>query len=204
MICLAETDIILKLATCDLLSQTLLILGVKYKEVYVFREEALRVFQYDEDVSAQYSAEAIERAIDFVKKAAQIYSEIDREEQLYMQAAGIDSGEQVVFGATRESANFSVITADRKALKAIASATGCGAICARMEGRVLSLDLILLHLLLHFKHDTLKPLIQPHIQCDVAFEVAFAPNITSEQAEANLRQRIQVLRSQTGKLLKYD
>ena len=144
MICFADTDIILKIATCDLLSQTLSVLGVTLKEVYIFKEEALRVYQYDPDVRKQYSELARLRAIEFVKSVRSIYSEIDPEEQAYMLAAGIDSGEQAIFGATRDSMDFTVVTADRKSLRKLAPSPGCGGICARMQGRVLSLDQILL------------------------------------------------------------
>ena len=58
MICFADTDMILKLAACDLLPQTLSVLGVTRQEVYVFREEAYRIYEHDPDVRAQYPVEA--------------------------------------------------------------------------------------------------------------------------------------------------
>lgn len=123
MICFADTDIILKLATCDLLPQTLTVLGVTRKEIYVFKEEALRVYQHDQDIHEQYSDHARTRAIEFIRNVRSIYSEIDPEEQVYMLAAGIDTGEQAIFGATRDSTDFTVVTADRKALRKLASPT---------------------------------------------------------------------------------
>ena len=80
MICFADTDIILKLATCDLLPQAPTVLGVTWHEVYVFREEAYRIYAHDPDVKAQYSVEARKRAEKFINGVHGIYGEIDAEE----------------------------------------------------------------------------------------------------------------------------
>jgi hypothetical protein len=181
--------------------QTLDVLGVTPKEVYVFKEEALRVYQYDPDVRAQYPELARQRAVTFVRNARGIYSEIDPEEQAYMLAVGIDTGEQAIFGATRDSVDFTVITADRKALRKLAPAPGCGAICTRMQGHVLSMDQILLLLIQDLGYNTVLPLIEPHRVCDIAFQEASAPAMTAQDAEARLRERIERLRSDTRGLL---
>lgn len=201
MICFADTDIILKLAACDLLPQTLSVLGVTRREVYVFKEEALRVYRYDYDVRAQYSEQTRTRAIEFVNNTRGIYDEIDPEEQAYMLAAGIDTGEQAIFGATRESMDFTVVTADRRALRALAPAPGCGSICARMQGRVLTLDQILLLLIQQFGYETVLPLIEPHQTCDIAFQDITVPNLTASEAETKLHNRIERLRTDTHGLL---
>jgi len=201
LICFADTDIILKLATCDLLPQTLTVLGVTRKEIYVFKEEALRVYQHDQDIHEQYSDHARTRAIEFIRNVRSIYSEIDPEEQVYMLAAGIDTGEQAIFGATRDSTDFTVVTADRKALRKLAPAPGCGGICVRMQGRVLSLDQILLMLIQEFGYASILPLIEPHRECDIAFQEASAPDISAHDAEAKLWDRIERLRSDTRGLL---
>lgn len=204
MICFGDTDITLKLAACDLLPQTLTVLGVTRKEVFVYKEEALRVYQHDPDVLAQYSEETRKRAIEFVRSVRGVYSEIDPEEQAYMLAAEIDTGEQAIFGATREAVEFRVLTADRNALRKLAPAPGCGGICTRMEGRILSLDQILLLLIDRFGHATLQPMVAPHISCDKAFEAAFAPDVNAMEAEAKLRTRVALLRAQTAGLLVPD
>jgi hypothetical protein len=201
LICFADTDIILKLAACDLLPQTLSVLGVTRREVYVFKEEALRVYRYDQDVHAQYSEHARQRAIEFVSNVRSIYSEIDTEEQAYMLAAGIDTGEQAIFGATRDSIDFTVVTADRKALRKLAPAPGCGAICARMQGRVRSLDQILLLLIQKLGHEAILPMIKPHREHDIAFQEASAPGIDAHDAQAKLWERIERLRADTRGLL---
>lgn len=201
MICLADTDIILKLAVCDLLPQTLEVLDVLPQEVYVFKEEALRVYQYDLDVIDQYSEEERKRAVQFVKRVRGLYSEIDPDEQNYMQAAGIDTGEQAIFGATRDSMEFQVVTADRNALRKLAHAPLCGDICARMRGRVRSLDQIVLLLVQRYGYETIRIQIEPHIAHDIVYEEAFKAGISSEDAATSLGQRIRNLRAATLGLL---
>lgn len=203
MICFADTDIVLKLAACDLLPATLAVLGVTRQEVFVLREEAYRVYKHDLDVLRQYTAETRKRALHFINQLHGIFIEADPEEQAYMEYAGIDPGEQVIFSATREHTEFQVITADRKALRALAHANGCGGICNRMNGRVVCLEQILLLLIPHLGYEALRTKILPCIAYDVAFHSAFGSDQTNgqKQAEALLRERIFNLREQTGNLL---
>jgi hypothetical protein len=201
VICFADTDIVLKLAACDLLPETLDVLSVKRDEVYVFREEAYRVYRHDSDVGAQYAPDALKRALKFINKVHGVFVEIDREEQLYMTAENIDSGEQVIFSATRKYTDFQVITADRNALRNLAVANGCGAICTRMSGRVLCLEQILLLLVPHVGFDNLVKRVSPCLAHDEAFRLPFQPGTTQAEAEALLRQRIDLLRAQTRSLL---
>ena len=54
MICLANTDIVLKLAACDLLPQSLEILGITRQEVHMFREDAYFVYRHSPKVLHTY------------------------------------------------------------------------------------------------------------------------------------------------------
>ena len=201
MICFADTDILLKLASCDLLPPTLTVLGVTRQEVSVFREEAYRVYKYDAEVLRQYTQEARQCALRFINSVHGLFTEPDPEEQAYMVNAFIDSGEQIVFGATREYAEFQVITADRNALRALAHADGCGGICNRMQGRVISLEQILLRLILHLGFEIVQEHVLPCAKHDAAFSLPFAAGKTQVEAETELRTRIEILRAQTRDLL---
>ena len=186
MICLADTDIVLKLAACDLLPQTFEVLGVTRQEVYMFREEAYPVYKHSPKVLHTYPETARNRALKFINTVHNILVSGDSEEQAYMQHAGIDAGEQAIFGATREYQDFQVITADRKALRALAHADGCGGICARMSGRVVSLEQILLRLIQHTGFDALQAQVLPCASYDAAFELPFAAGKTQAEAETLL------------------
>jgi hypothetical protein len=201
VICFADTDIILKLAACDLLPQTLIVLGVTRQEVYVFREEAYRIYEHDSDARAQYSQETRNRAKRFINNVHGIYGEIAPEEQAFMLAAEIDTGEQAIFGATRDFSDFRVITADRKALRLLTVATGCGGICRRMNGCVLCLEQILLLLMEHFGFAAIHAQVSPHSAHDAAFQEAFPAGMMQTGAEAILKNRITHLRLQTRDLL---
>ena len=201
MICFADTDIILKLAACDLLPPTLTVLGVTRQEVYVFREEAYRVYKHDADVRREYTPKVRQRALRFINSVHGIFTAPDPEEQAYMVNATIDSGEQIIFGVTREYAEFQVITADRNALRALAHADSCGGICNRMRGRVISLEQILLRLIPHMGFEVLRRHVQPCAHYDIAFNTPFAAGKTQPEAETELRNRIEMLRVQTRDLL---
>lgn len=201
MICFADTDIILKIAACDLLPQTLQVLGVSRQQVYVYREEAYRIYRHDPDVKRQYSSEARVRAERFVNGTSGIFGEIDVEEQNYMVAAGIDTGEQVIFGATRDYSDFQVITADRKALRTLAHAAGCGGICKRMNGRFFCPEQILLRLINHVGFAAVRAQVLPNVTHDAAFGDAFRAGATQQEAESQLNGRLTKLRMETGELL---
>ena len=202
MICLADTDIVLKLAACNLLTPMLQVLGVMRQEVYVVREEAYFVYRYDADVLNDYPEVARTRALKFINNVHNILVPDNvSEEQAYMERAGIDAGEQAIFGATREYQDFQVITADRKALRALAHADGCGGICARMNGRVVSLEQILLRLIAHIDFASLQAQILPCASYDGAFDLPFVAGNTRAEAETLLHRRVALLREQTGALL---
>lgn len=201
MICLADTDVVLKLAACNLLKQSLEVLGVTRQEVYIFREEAYFVYRYSPKVLDTYPEVARRRALMFINSVHNILVPATSEEQAYMQHAGIDAGEQAIFGATREYQDFQVITADRKALRALAHADGCGGICARMNGRVVSMEQILLRLIAHIGFATLQAQVLPCASYDVAFELPFAAGNTQAEAETQLCSRLALLREQTRDLL---
>ena len=118
-----------------------------------------------------------------------------------MQHAGIDAGEQAIFSATQKYQDFQVITADRKALRALAHADGCGGICARMNGRVVSLEQILLRLIARIGFSALQAQVLPCASYDATFELPFAAGNTQAEAETQLHRRVALLREQTGDLL---
>ena len=199
MIGLWDTDITLKLAACDCLPATLAVLGLAKNDVYVFREEAYRVYAHNAEVIADYSVEARKRALKFINDAHRVDVEIDAEEQFFMNMEDIDPGEQVLFGATRSYSDFRLLMADRKALRLLTVANGCGGICARLQGRVICLEQILLLLIPHLGYDDLRARVTLYASVDAAFDAPFQG--TRQEAETLLRERIFVLRSRTRDLL---
>jgi hypothetical protein len=209
---LFDTDITIKLSSCNLLENTLRILGVTVDDVFVFREEAYRVYTYDPDVRKSYSPAAIQRAKKFINRVHRIETAVDLEEQAYMSAADIDSGEQVIFSATRETSDFVVLTADRKALKILAHANGCGGIQNRTAGRVLCPENVLLRLIsagdfAGVRNGVVACLSHvPDAPCDAAFADAFpdGAETTEAHAQATLRSRVQDLNRDTRRLVPLD
>lgn len=149
MILLADTNIVLDLLVCDLLDDTLNALGVTVQEVFVVRDEVRRVCMYSVEVTQRYPVEVLNRSVKFAYDAQPIVEPIDPEELAYLSADdGIDAGEVVIFGVTRRiRGDYRVATNDRKALRAVCFAPGCGAVVKRLSGRVLCMERLLLEAL---------------------------------------------------------
>ena len=174
MICLLDTDITLKLSACRLLQPALTVLGANKNEVYVLREEAYRVYTRNQDVITAYPASALKNALKFINDAHRIEDEPDPDEQYYMSLVdNIDSGEQILYGATRNFPDFRLLTADRKALLTISKAFGCEGICARLKGRVVCLEQILLRLIPVIGYEVLRGQVVPFAARDTAFKLPF-------------------------------
>lgn len=208
MLTLADTDIILKLTACDLLDETLDMFGVTVKEVFVYQTELRRVCMHNAEVIEEYSRDVLNMVITFANLACPIKTAIDPEEQVYMNAAEsshgqIDGGEQVIFGATRGMKDFRVLTSDKKALRVLAFADGCGGIYNRMQHRVYCLEQIILLLIGHIGFEEVLDRVLPALKHDKSLSEVFAAGRKANQAEVEkaLQERIELLRQQTRGLL---
>jgi len=203
MLCLSDNDIVLKLAEFDLLKESLEVLSVKKNEVYVL-PTALRVVTTSKLIAANHTRDAIDRAAKFLKSVQVIANADATEVGALLSVPMIDPGEATIFAATKGLAAYLVATGDKRSLRAIAAAGGpCTNIAARLHGRVICLEQILVRLITHLGYAAVQKKVGRCVG-DTCVDHAFAGGKPSHpQAECLrwLTEYIDELRKETGPLL---
>ena len=177
MICLADNDIIYKLAACDLLDNALAALSLARTDVYVLPTAKYK-FRITQRSSAQgerrYGAEVFARIRDFLVSVRELnVPGLPEELQLLAGVDGIDPGEAVLFAATAQFDQYLLATGDKNSIRALASTSICRSIAQRLCGHVFCLEQIVKRVMQHCGFSYVKDKIIPARACDTALRVAF-------------------------------
>ena len=150
MICFSDTDILLKLMSFGLMKQALAALGVtSEKEVYV-TPEAVSKCRQSKRYRTDFRQEILNQTLDFLKRVSTITDQGDPNELNQLLAAedeGIDTGEATLFLATKNHADFILITGDKRALRALTNNFLSQELHNRHLARVCCLETILLRII---------------------------------------------------------
>lgn len=122
MIVLADNDIILKLAQCDLLDDLPELFGQAWHEIYVTPTAKYQLLPKSPEKALRKcgNEETLIRLTAFIN-STKIVSEVQDKALLakFDDIDGIDSGEKLLFAAIAELADPLLITGDRKALRTL-------------------------------------------------------------------------------------
>jgi hypothetical protein len=210
MLCLSDSDLVIKLAEFDLLDATFAMLKVPRANVRVLAElpNVLRGVR----IYSKHTRDGIQRALDFVK-GIKTLDKIDRHEHILLQSVSatyrgrpikIDGGEAILYGATKFLQDFIVATGDKRSLRALASDVRCQDICNRLRGRVLCLENLLLKLIEAEGFTFVQKRVAPMCSCDDCVEEAFAggkPNMPECETRKWLTSFVDELQQETNGLL---
>ena len=207
MICLADNDIIHKLAACDLLDDALAALSLARTDVYVLPTAKYK-FRITQRSSAQgerrYGTEVFVRIRDFLASVREIdVPGLPTELQLLAGVDGIDPGEAVLFSATAQFNQYLLATGDKSSLRALASTPVCRPIAQHLCGHVICLEQIVKRVIQHCGFSYVKDKVTPARACDTALRVAFGSgsDATEPSVLAVLDSYINELRSLSIDLL---
>jgi hypothetical protein len=201
VICLADNDIIHKLAACDLLDDALAALSLARTDVYVLPTAKYKfgITQRNAARAEQrYGAEVFVRIRDFLTSVREIsIPGLPEELQLLAGVDGIDPGEAVLFAATAQFEQYLLATGDKNSLRALASTSVCRSIAQRIRGHVLCLEQLVKRVIQHCGFPYVKDKIIPARACDTALHVAFGSGANAIEANvlAVLDHYINELRS---------
>ncbi len=123
MICLVDSDVIYKLAMCNLLDDTLAALDLARTDVYVLPTAKYKfsVARRPGTGERRYGAEVFARIRDFLGSVREIdVAGLSEELQLLASIDGIDAGEAILFAATAEFDQYLLATGDKASLRALA------------------------------------------------------------------------------------
>jgi hypothetical protein len=183
---LVDNDILLKLIAFQLMDETLDLLGLSLNSLrvlssaqFVFRDRQKQQSQQEKPKQQGYTDEIWEQAIAFCKCCQTLDpfglelepSILNEYKQLAPFAEEINEGETALILATARSADFLLLTGDKKCLQTLPRIPR--SIYRRLQGRVLCLEQIILKLIDHLGFERVQILIQPAIQCDQSIQFCF-------------------------------
>lgn len=201
MICLVDSDVIYKLAVCNLLDNTLAALDLARTDAYVLPTAKYRfgvARRRPGTGERRYGVEVFSRIRDFLASVREIEVTGPSEElQLLASIDGIDAGEAVLFSVTAAFAQYLLATGDKTCLRALALTPVCLPIAQRVRGHIICLEQIVKRLIQHFGFLYVKNRIVPARACDTALSAAFGSgwDTTEPNVLAALDSYINELRS---------
>lgn len=207
MICLVDSDLIKKLAVCDLLDAAFEAISAPLGEIFVLptaRYVLLKPVKKPEQAKARLGEPVFDRLIAFFANVQTLVAQPSAEEQrLFDDIIGIDSGEAILFSSSAQFGEFRLATGDKNSLRALASHPECRTVCERLDGKVVCFEQIILAIIKRLGFDTARAKIAPGANCDTALRAAFGSGLdaTEDNVLAVLASYIADLRKQTGFLL---
>ena len=208
MICLADNDIILKLACCDLLTETLTALEATTADVYVLGSAVHKLLSPNNPARAKVRPGEPEyaRLNAFFRTVRIIQAHPSPEESAaFNDALKIDPGEAILFAATGAYPDAIVATGDKQSLAALSNAQSeiCAKVRERMAGRVICFEQTILRVIDGIGFELVLERVVPARHCDIALRAVFGSGL--EATEGGVREGLQsyidALRKQTGSLL---
>ncbi|MGH7170866.1 MAG: hypothetical protein ACRELG_11355 [Gemmataceae bacterium] len=188
-ICLADNDVIHKLAAFDLFEEALAALGLGRQDVYVL-PTAKHKFGVTKDLAKaekKYGAEVFAKIRDFLASVREIQVPIPPEEQkLFDDVVEIDAGEAVLFSATIHFQDFLLATGDKRSLRALTASVACQPIARRLQGHVICFEQIILRLIDRFGFECIRNKVVPARACDTVMRAVFGSGLSA--TEANVRE----------------
>jgi hypothetical protein len=173
LITLWDNDILLKLASFDLIDEALSLLGITRQDVYI-PDAAYYTIRRSRQIARKYPADGLARAIEFTEQVHRIEEAPDPADYALLTAVPrIDLGEAALFCYLGRFADALLLTGDKNSLRALASAPSVAHVHARLTGRVVCLETLLLALIHQADFQTILSRIVPHRDCDTAIKSVF-------------------------------
>lgn len=193
-----DNDIIIKLAALDLLGPFSSLLGNDSADVTCLPSLAYQLSKRLPEVNAQA------RAIKFVsscRKLNQTYLaelEIDLDcQDLLATCPGVDSGEAQLLSAALASPGAVVLTGDKRCLSALYQSSATIPLLPKLQGRVLILEQLILHMIITVGFDDVKCRVLKGVYCDTAIRASFGsgPKAEHENVTISLQSYVDKIRA---------
>jgi hypothetical protein len=205
LVSLWDTDILLKLSALDLVQETLQLLQLSEQDVYLLPSATHYLRKADKRLIYRYGKEGVERAQKLAQQAKFVGFHLEKSElELLSSVPDIDTGEALLYASTYALQEFWLLTGDKRSLTALAASPNCQPIAARLSGKVICLEQIVIHSLSSYPFEILRSKIVPARESDTAVKVAFGSGNQTDLSHAigALDAYISELRAKTGNLLR--
>jgi hypothetical protein len=170
VICFLDNDILLKLSAFELLDEAIGVLNIRPEDFRVL-DTARHVFRRNRKVSVKYSEIIRERAIEFVKTCQTVVPEVTDEFAVLNRL--LDVGEATLVAATRDVSPFVLMTGDKRCLQVLATTAEISEVTARLQGRVVCLEQVMLLLIQRSSFEVVKQRVLLSWEVDTAIKACF-------------------------------
>jgi len=184
MIYLHDVDILLKLASCDLLGCLPDLLDANDEDLVILDTARFKICRLGKQ--KKYAMETIERALQFCQSHAPL-PQVRRAETMAgftILGAGMDPGEAVLFAVAQENPASTVVTGDKRALKVLGSLGKEHPIRQALGGRILCFEQILMRYEERFGYERLREACCRGMQADGMLRLAFTSGLATERQHA--------------------
>lgn len=168
MIVLADNDIVLKLAWCDLFSEVLETFGVTCSDI--------RILNTGRHVLARRGRKKLDedgyaRLICFLRSVTDLDVAPEPEDMVALaEQPRIDSGEAVLFSVCAQLPDAFLATGDKRSLTSLCEATTtntvCSSLCDRLTGKIVCFELIMERILDKFGYTAVRDRLVRGRECD--------------------------------------
>jgi len=198
---LVDNDILLKLCAFDLLDPALDRLSLAPENVIV-RDATYHSIRRSRQIAGRWGAATVNRAMVFLERVTRIQDPADQSElDLLTAVERIDPGEAELFVYAGEYAGAVLLTGDKNSLQALAAHEPARAIFARLAGRVIILETIVLALIRSMGFPAVRTSVCANLQADNAMRSAFGSGPRAQEVNVihTLNGYVQDLESVVGK-----
>lgn len=199
-----DNDIILKLASADLLQEIEKIFNTDPKSIYILPTAKHYVLR-NKKLKKKYSQEELNNALSFISNYSIIPDDYINQERFISLSniENIDTGEQALFAVLPKSVDFLILTGDKTALVKLYKQPNLDNIKKDLAGKIVCLESIILMLLeLNSFEEISKKIIDSNYCGDIALEIIFSQtHMTLENVQFALNSYYRDLKKQTGDLL---
>jgi hypothetical protein len=208
VIVLADNDIVIKLAQCDLFDEFLAAFRIDHSGVFILRRSRFSLLTSSKQ--RRMGDESYRRMELFLGSIADISETPDPNliAALTEQTdKNIDAGEAVLFAVGPQIAQAVIATGDKRSLKGLHCAATedevCRGLCEALTGRVICFEQVLKAILGHFTFEEIRERLIAGRECDGGLKLWLGSTLdaTESNFSAGLSSHLDELRATTGSLL---
>lgn len=200
----ADNDVLIKVASLDLVAPLLEAAGGEKLIVTSTAKFQLGMSDGAKRGRRKYGDAVVARLEQLFANATEIIEEPpEADVDAMLNVRGIDPGEAILFSAASRAAER-LATGDKKAIEALALAPLAAELRARLQGRVVCLEQVVLDAIERHGFVAIRAKVVPGIACDTSMRAAFGSGILADERNAIpcLEAAVADLRKRAGGLLR--
>lgn len=202
MLCLSDTDLVLKLCAMNIADRAFKVMGVDRSEIRITPELGSYL---KHRAPLKHPRDVVARATDFIKGLKLVPSADHDDVAVLSEQPDIQAGERILFASTAKlRSDFLVATGDKKSLRALAASDNCKHIYDRLKNRCVCFEQFVLATVEDKGFDWVNKRAGLNCRCDECTIHAFANGVGKIDHDGCcvwLHTFIERLRAQTGHLL---